>query len=139
MRTEMIGVNPIDGKLVPRLSARVDPVPFPGTPSWAATGVIEAFDDRVTGYAIGLTVILDNRPASRSPRTVALERVPSTSPSIPPALASQPGRYEPRAVCGVADAQRCLDRARLAIPSSRRLSASPRTPLRRDHTSCRSR
>ncbi|MFT0847678.1 NADP-dependent oxidoreductase [Actinomycetaceae bacterium L2_0104] len=61
VRTEMIGVNPIDWKLVAGAFARVDPAPFPGTPGWAATGIIEALGDGVTGYAIGQPVILDSR------------------------------------------------------------------------------
>ncbi|GAB33337.1 NADP-dependent oxidoreductase [Gordonia otitidis] len=61
VRTEMIGVNPIDWKLVAGAFARVDPAPFPGTPGWAATGIIEALGDGVTDYAIGQAVILDSR------------------------------------------------------------------------------
>lgn len=61
VRTEMIGVNPIDWKLVAGAFARVDPTPFPGTPGWAATGTIEALSDGVTGYAVGQAVIADSR------------------------------------------------------------------------------
>lgn len=61
VRTEMIGVNPIDWKLVAGAFARVDPAPFPGTPGWAGTGIIEALGDGVTDYAIGQPVILDSR------------------------------------------------------------------------------
>ncbi len=61
MRTEMIGVNPIDWKLVAGAFARVDPAPFPGTPGWAATGIIEALGDGVTDYAVGQAVIADSR------------------------------------------------------------------------------
>lgn len=61
VRTEMIGVNPIDWKLVAGAFARVDPAPFPGTPGWAATGIIEALGDGVTDYASGQAVILDSR------------------------------------------------------------------------------
>lgn len=61
VRTEMIGVNPIDWKLVAGAFARVDPAPFPGTPGWAATGIIEALGNGVTGYAVGQAVIADSR------------------------------------------------------------------------------
>lgn len=61
VRTEMIGVNPIDWKLVAGAFARVDPAPFPGTPGWAATGIIEALGDGVTDYAVGQAVIADSR------------------------------------------------------------------------------
>lgn len=57
----MIGVNPIDWKLVAGAFAYVDPAPFPGTPGWAATGTIEALGDGVTDYTIGQPVILDSR------------------------------------------------------------------------------
>lgn len=59
--TEVIGVNPIDWKLVAGAFARVDPAPFPGTPGWAATGIIEALGDGVTDYAVGQAVIADSR------------------------------------------------------------------------------
>lgn len=71
VRTEMIGVNPIDWKLVAGAFARVDPAPFPGIPGWAATGVIEALGDGVTGYAAGQAVIVDSRA-----------RIPFTSGSL---------------------------------------------------------
>ncbi len=67
VRTEMIGVNPIDWKLVAGAFSRVDPAPFPGTPGWAATGIIEALGDGVTGHVIGQPVILDSR--ARLPTT----------------------------------------------------------------------
>jgi NADPH:quinone reductase-like Zn-dependent oxidoreductase len=61
VRTEMIAVNPIDWKLVAGAFARVDPAPFPGTPGWAATGIIEAVGDGVTDYVVGQAVIVDSR------------------------------------------------------------------------------
>lgn len=38
---ELIGVNPIDWKLVARFF-QSDPAPFPGMPGWASTGIIKA-------------------------------------------------------------------------------------------------
>ncbi|WP_029089184.1 NADP-dependent oxidoreductase [Brevibacterium album] len=61
VRTEMIGVNPIDWKLLAGAFAHVDPAPFPGTPGWAATGTIEAVGDGVTECTVGQPVIVDSR------------------------------------------------------------------------------
>lgn len=61
VRTEMIGVNPIDWKLVAGVFARVDPAPFPGTPGWAATGIIEALGEGVTDFDVGQAVVADSR------------------------------------------------------------------------------
>lgn len=60
VRNEMIGVNPIDWKLVAGFFAR-DPAPFPGTPGWASTGIIEAVGGDVNGFAVGQAVIVDSR------------------------------------------------------------------------------
>lgn len=60
VRNEMIGVNPIDWKLVAGFFAR-DPAPFPGTPGWASTGIIEAVGEDVDGFIVGQAVIVDSR------------------------------------------------------------------------------
>lgn len=57
---ELIGVNPIDWKLVAGFF-RNDPAPFPGTPGWASTGVIEAVGEGVKDFAAGQAVIVDSR------------------------------------------------------------------------------
>ncbi|MFA3777095.1 NADP-dependent oxidoreductase [Yersinia sp. 1652 StPb PI] len=60
VRNELIGVNPIDWKLVAGLF-RSDPAPFPGTPGWASTGIIEAIGEGVHDFAVGQAVIVDSR------------------------------------------------------------------------------
>ncbi|AHG20438.1 hypothetical protein Z042_12960 [Chania multitudinisentens RB-25] len=60
VRNELIGVNPIDWKLVAGLF-RNDPAPFPGTPGWASTGIIEAVGPGVHDFAVGQAVIVDSR------------------------------------------------------------------------------
>lgn len=60
VRNELIGVNPIDWKLVAGFF-RSDPAPFPGTPGWASTGVIEAVGEGVKDFAAGQAVIVDSR------------------------------------------------------------------------------
>lgn len=60
VRNELIGVNPIDWKLVAGFF-RGDPAPFPGTPGWASTGIIEAIGEGVNDFAVGQAVIVDSR------------------------------------------------------------------------------
>lgn len=60
VRNEMIGVNPIDWKLVAGFF-QSDPAPFPGTPGWASTGIIEAVGEGVDDFAVGQAVIVDSR------------------------------------------------------------------------------
>lgn len=60
VRNEMIGVNPIDWKLVAGFF-QGDPAPFPGTPGWASTGIVEAVGEDVNGFAAGQPVIVDSR------------------------------------------------------------------------------
>lgn len=60
VRNELIGVNPIDWKLVAGFF-RSDPAPFPGTPGWASTGIIEAVGEGVNDFAVGQAVIVDSR------------------------------------------------------------------------------
>lgn len=60
VRNELIGVNPIDWKLVAGFFQR-DPTPFPGTPGWASTGIIEAVGEGVNDFAVGQAVIVDSR------------------------------------------------------------------------------
>ncbi|MFD2238203.1 NADP-dependent oxidoreductase [Aureimonas populi] len=60
VRNEMIGVNPIDWKLVAGVF-KSDPAPFPGTPGWASTGIIEAVGEGVNNFAVGQAVIVDSR------------------------------------------------------------------------------
>ncbi|MFT3691234.1 NADP-dependent oxidoreductase [Paenirhodobacter sp.] len=59
VRNEMIGVNPIDWKLVAGFF-RHDPAPFPGTPGWASTGIIEAVGAGAP-FTTGQAVIVDSR------------------------------------------------------------------------------
>ncbi|MEL6062726.1 MULTISPECIES: NADP-dependent oxidoreductase [unclassified Methylobacterium] len=61
VRNELIGVNPIDWKLVAGFFQRTDPAPFPGTPGWASTGIIEAVGAGVTAFSVGQAVIVDSR------------------------------------------------------------------------------
>ncbi|MCT1615501.1 zinc-binding dehydrogenase [Kocuria indica] len=61
IRSEMIGVNPVDWKLVAGLFSRVDPAPFPGTPGWAATGIVEALGAEVLDFTVGQAVVVDSR------------------------------------------------------------------------------
>ena len=60
VRNELIGVNPIDWKLVAGYF-RHDPQPFPGTPGWASTGIVEAVGKGVTNFTVGQAVIVDSR------------------------------------------------------------------------------
>lgn len=60
VRNELIGVNPIDWKLVAGVFES-DPAPFPGTPGWASTGIIQAVGEGVSDFTIGQAVIVDSR------------------------------------------------------------------------------
>lgn len=60
VRNELIGVNPIDWKLVAGFF-RHDPAPFPGTPGWASTGIVEAVGEGVNEFIVGQAVIVDSR------------------------------------------------------------------------------
>ncbi len=60
VRNELIGVNPIDWKLVAGFF-RSDRAPFPGTPGWASTGIVEAVGAGVRDFLIGQAVIVDSR------------------------------------------------------------------------------
>lgn len=61
VRNEVIGVNPIDWKLVGGYFRHHDPAPFPGVPGWASAGVIEAVGEDVTGFVAGQDVVVDSR------------------------------------------------------------------------------
>lgn len=61
VRNQLIGVNPIDWKLVAGFFAGNDPAPFPGTPGWASTGIVAAVGEGVTAFTVGQAVIVDSR------------------------------------------------------------------------------
>ncbi|MFH9473597.1 NADP-dependent oxidoreductase [Streptomyces anulatus] len=61
VRNEMIGVNPVDWKMVAGYFRRTDRTPFPHVPGWASTGVIDAVGQDVTGFGVGDAVIAGAR------------------------------------------------------------------------------
>lgn len=64
IRQEMIGVNPVDWKMVAGYFRHTDRVPFPHVPGWAGTGVVEAVGPGVPHLHIGDPVIAGARGGS---------------------------------------------------------------------------
>lgn len=64
VRNELIGVNPVDWKMVAGYFRHTDRAPFPHVPGWASTGVIDAIGDDVTGFNVGDAVIASARGGS---------------------------------------------------------------------------
>lgn len=61
VRNELIGVNPVDWKMVAGYFRDSDRAPFPHVPGWASTGVIDAIGDDVKGLNVGDAVIAGAR------------------------------------------------------------------------------
>ena len=61
VRTAMIGVNPVDWKLIAGMFGPADPAPFPGVPGWASAGTVEAIGPGVDSSWNGLDVVVDSR------------------------------------------------------------------------------
>lgn len=61
LRQEMIGVNPVDWKMVAGYFRRSDRNPFPHVPGWASTGIIEQVGPGVAGLSVGDAVIAGAR------------------------------------------------------------------------------
>ncbi|MDI9900331.1 NADP-dependent oxidoreductase [Rhodococcus sp. IEGM 1409] len=57
LRQEMIGVNPVDWKMVAGYFRQTDRAPFPHVPGWASAGIIEQVGPRVAGLSVGDAVI----------------------------------------------------------------------------------
>ena len=53
VRNELIGVNPVDWKMVAGYFRHTDRAPFPHVPGWASTGIIDAIGDGVTDFNVG--------------------------------------------------------------------------------------
>ncbi|SJM69068.1 NADP-dependent oxidoreductase [Gulosibacter sp. 10] len=70
VRAEMIGVNPVDWKMVAGFFRRTDRAPFPHVPGWAATGIVEAVGGEVAGLGIGDPVIVGARGGAYRERLV---------------------------------------------------------------------
>ena len=61
VRNQLIGVNPVDWKMVAGYFRRTDRAPFPHVPGWASTGIVEAVGARVIGFSAGDAVIVGAR------------------------------------------------------------------------------
>ena len=61
VRNELIGVNPVDWKMVAGYFRHTDCTAFPHVPGWASTGIIDAIGDDVTGFNVGDAVIAGAR------------------------------------------------------------------------------
>lgn len=61
IRNELIGVNPVDWKMVAGYFRHTDRAAFPHVPGWASTGIIDAIGDDVTGFDVGDAVIAGAR------------------------------------------------------------------------------
>lgn len=61
VRNELIGVNPVDWKMVAGYFRDSDRAPFPHVPGWASTGIIDAIGDGVHGFNVGDAVIAGAR------------------------------------------------------------------------------
>ncbi|MDO5066234.1 MAG: NADP-dependent oxidoreductase [Propionibacteriaceae bacterium] len=61
IRQEMIGVNPVDWKMIAGYFHHTDRALFPHVPGWASTGIIDAIGPGVTGLRVGDPVIAGAR------------------------------------------------------------------------------
>lgn len=61
VRNHLIGVNPVDWKLIAGMFRHTDPAPFPGVPGWASVGTIDATGADVDTWSVGQEVIVDSR------------------------------------------------------------------------------
>jgi NADPH:quinone reductase-like Zn-dependent oxidoreductase len=61
IRQEMIGVNPVDWKMVAGYFRHTDRAPFPHVPGWAGTGTVEAVGPGVNHLHVGDPVIAGAR------------------------------------------------------------------------------
>lgn len=61
IRQEMIGVNPVDWKMVAGYFRHTVRAPFPHVPGWASTGIIDAIGPGVAGFRVGDPVIAGAR------------------------------------------------------------------------------
>ncbi|MBE8526501.1 NADP-dependent oxidoreductase, partial [Amycolatopsis sp. H6(2020)] len=61
IRQEMIGVNPVDWKMVAGYFRHTDRASFPHVPGWASTGIIDAIASGVSGFTVGDPVIAGAR------------------------------------------------------------------------------
>lgn len=61
IRQEMIGVNPVDWKMVAGYFRHTDRASFPHVPGWASTGIIDAIGSGVSGFTVGDPVIAGAR------------------------------------------------------------------------------
>lgn len=70
VRNQMIGVNPVDWKMVAGYFRHTDRAPFPHVPGWASTGIIEAVGDDVTDFTVGDAAIAGARGGAYRQRLV---------------------------------------------------------------------
>ena len=75
VRNQLIGVNPVDWKMVAGYFRHTDRSPFPHVPGWASTGIIDATGDGVRGLKVGDAVIVGARGGAYRERLVVDARL----------------------------------------------------------------
>ncbi|QDZ42461.1 alcohol dehydrogenase catalytic domain-containing protein [Corynebacterium sp. sy039] len=84
VRNEVIGVNPIDWKMIAGAFRHQDPHPFPGVPGWASVGTVEKVGTSVQHLRPGQKVIVGSRAGSYRERQLVNSRyVVALPPGLP--------------------------------------------------------
>ncbi|AXL12575.1 NADP-dependent oxidoreductase [Microbacterium foliorum] len=84
VRNEVIGVNPIDWKMIAGVFRHQEPHPSPGVPGWASVGTVEQVGAAVQHFQPGQKVIIGSRAGSYRERQVVNSRYVV---ALPPGLA----------------------------------------------------
>lgn len=84
VQNDVIGVNPIDWKMIAGAFRHQDPHPFPGVPGWASVGTVEQVGAAVKHFQTGQKVIVGSRAGSYRERQLVNSRyVIALPPDLP--------------------------------------------------------
>lgn len=81
VHNEVIGVNPIDWKMIAGAFRHQDPNPFPGVPGWASVGTVERVGSSLHRFRSGQKVIVGSRAGSYRERQLVNSRYVVALPS----------------------------------------------------------